>query len=352
MRASVTLWEATAPVKLPTRHCLTTGSRSRLEPKHSKGGISPATPPILTNQVQSLPPILHRLSPNPMPSCSKAPRGLLVLLRERSIFTPNSVSPGPPLRQCPIRYAFRAGRNLPDKEFRYLRTVIVTAAVHRGFSSGLAPLPLTFRHWAGVSLYTSSCDLAQTCVFDKQSTGPFLCGLLKLTSARLDHLTEAFLLPKLRNHFAEFLNEGYPDPLSILYLSTCVGLRYGRAGLTRGFSWQYRFGRFTLYGLAVTPQLSESFNPRLKAYRLGAAVPAAVRLTLLRPPIAQTSLRGTGILTCCPSTTPFGLALGPTNPTRIDLPSETLDIRGLRFSRNLCYSCQHSHFCPLHVSLR
>ena len=33
----------------------------------------------------------------------------------------------------PNRYTFRAGRNLPDKEFRYLRTVIVTAAVHRGF---------------------------------------------------------------------------------------------------------------------------------------------------------------------------------------------------------------------------
>ena len=35
------------------------------------------------------------------------------------------------------RYAFRAGRNLPDKEFRYLRTVIVTAAVYWGFNSGL-----------------------------------------------------------------------------------------------------------------------------------------------------------------------------------------------------------------------
>ena len=29
----------------------------------------------------------------------------------------------------------RAGRNLPDKEFRYLRTVIVTAAVHWGLRS-------------------------------------------------------------------------------------------------------------------------------------------------------------------------------------------------------------------------
>ena len=37
----------------------------------------------------------------------------------------------------PNRYAFRAGQNLPDKEFRYLRTVIVTAAVYWGFNSVL-----------------------------------------------------------------------------------------------------------------------------------------------------------------------------------------------------------------------
>ena len=91
------------------------------------------------------------------------------------IFTHSSISPGPSLRQCPTRYAFRAGRNLPDKEFRYLRTVIVTAAVHRGFNSELAPLLLTFRHWAGVSPYTSACAFAETCVFGKQSVEPFHC---------------------------------------------------------------------------------------------------------------------------------------------------------------------------------
>ena len=41
------------------------------------------------------------------------------------------------------------------------------------------------------------------------------------------HPTGAFLLPKLRNHFAEFLNQSYLARLSILYLSTCVGLGYG-----------------------------------------------------------------------------------------------------------------------------
>ena len=133
-----------------------------------------------------------------MAGYSKAPRGLFVLLRVKSIFTPISVSPGPLLRQCSSRYAFRAGRNLPDKEFRYLRTVIVTAAVHRGFGSKLSPLPLTFRHWAGVSLYTSSYDFAQTCVFGKQSLEPFLCGLLRLQHACCLHPTEAPLFPKLR----------------------------------------------------------------------------------------------------------------------------------------------------------
>ena len=46
------------------------------------------------------------------------------------------------MRQCPDRYAIRAGQNLPDKEFRYLRTVIVTAAVYRGFDSMLRLLPM------------------------------------------------------------------------------------------------------------------------------------------------------------------------------------------------------------------
>ena len=54
-------------------------------------------------------------------------------MRVTGIFTGISDSPSPSLRQCRDRYAIRAGRNLPDKEFRYLRTVIVTAAVYRGF---------------------------------------------------------------------------------------------------------------------------------------------------------------------------------------------------------------------------
>ena len=74
-----------------------------------------------------------------------------------------------------IRYTIRAGRNLPDKEFRYLRTVIVTAAVYWGFRNELAPIALTFQHRAGVRPYTSTYVLAEPCVFDKQSLLPGLC---------------------------------------------------------------------------------------------------------------------------------------------------------------------------------
>ena len=50
-------------------------------------------------------------------------------MRVTCIFTGIKISPSPWLRQCPDHYTFRAGQNLPDKEFRYLRTVIVTAAI-------------------------------------------------------------------------------------------------------------------------------------------------------------------------------------------------------------------------------
>ena len=149
--------------------------------------------------------------------------------RVTGIFTGTTISPGALLRQCPDHYTIRAGRNLPDKEFRYLRTVIVTAAVYWGFDSGLALLLLTFQHRAGVTPYTSSYDLAESCVFDKQLPGPILCG----------SVSRAPLLPKLRGQLAEFLNNPSPVGLRILFLPTCVGLRYGHRRYPQSFSRQY-----------------------------------------------------------------------------------------------------------------
>jgi hypothetical protein len=224
--ASVTFWEATAPVKLPTRYCPESRSGTRLELRSNKAGIPRLAPPELASRIHSLPAILYKLDPSPMPSCSKAPRGLSVLPRVTCIFTGIAVSPSLWPRQRPTRCAIRAGRNLPDKEFRYLRTVIVTAAVYRGFNSGLSALLLTFRHRAGVSPYTSPYGFAETCVFSKQSVGPLSCDSRMLEMHDLTH-PGAPLLPKLRGYFAEFLSQSSLDRLGILFPSTSVGLRYG-----------------------------------------------------------------------------------------------------------------------------
>ncbi len=185
------------------------------------------TPPGLASWLLSLPPILHTLTFGPMPSCSKAPRGLFVLLRVTRIFTGLAISPSPSLRQCSSRYAIRAGRNLPDKGLRYLRTVIVTAAVHRGFSQQLAPPSLTYLHWAGVSPYTSAFALARTCVFGKQSLEPILCGHQRFSrQARIRQW-----LPLSRSYGVNLPNSltmVISNALGHLPLSTSVGLRYGR----------------------------------------------------------------------------------------------------------------------------
>ena len=118
-----------------TTHQAMSPAYAGLDTKQTKGGISTATPQILAYPVHSLPPILHIICPVPMLSCSKGAWGLSVLLQVMGIFTHNTTSPGLPPRQHSNRYTIRAGRNLPDKEFRYLRTVIVTAAVYWGFDS-------------------------------------------------------------------------------------------------------------------------------------------------------------------------------------------------------------------------
>ena len=122
----------------------------------------------------------------------------------------------------------------------------------------------------------------------------------------------ALLLPKLRSHFAEFLNNTSPVGLRILSSSTCVGLRYGYPANNSGFSWQSAHVLPYLFSVRVTssdcladlpdrllPRLHRSFHSRLT---LSFCVPTV---------LLQYS---TGISTCCPSTTSFDLALGPDLP--------------------------------------
>src|SRR5436190_22635721 len=100
-------------------------------------------------------------------------------MRETGIFTGTTSSLCPSLRQLSDRYAIGAGWNVPDKEFRYLRTVIVTAAIHWGFNSQL-------RLAANHSFYPSSMgqasapirclyNSAEIGLFVKHAPGTFLC---------------------------------------------------------------------------------------------------------------------------------------------------------------------------------
>ena len=134
LEASVTLLEATTPVKLPAKLC---PRQSALDLGQPKGRISRMAPQRLATPLHSLRPILHIGWPRSELSCSKGSRGLFVPSRVIGIFTDTTISLRSWLRQCPDHYTIRAGRNVPDKEFRYLRTVIVTAAVYWGFNSGL-----------------------------------------------------------------------------------------------------------------------------------------------------------------------------------------------------------------------
>ena len=157
---------------------------------------------------------------------------------------------------------------------------------------------MTFQHRAGVSPYTSPFGFAETCVFDKQSPGPFHC----------DHLSVAPLIPKLRGQYAEFLNNPSPVGLRILSSSTCVGLRYGRL--------QYPSHLFSLQALHASLLIFSPFRP-------GLPTPGS----WITHMSVCLNFSGYGISTVCASTTPFGLALAPGLP-RADEPAPG----NLRFS--------------------
>ena len=109
-----------------------------------------------------------------------------------------------------------------------LRTIIVIADIHRGIHSPALhiamkdPPCLTFRHWSGVTPYTSSYEFAGSCVFGKQ-----LPGKLSLRPHLLTEKGQALSLTYGR-FFAEFLEDILLVRLGLLDLTTCVGLRYGR----------------------------------------------------------------------------------------------------------------------------
>ena len=134
-----------------------------------------------------------------------------------------------PHRDC--NFAERVVETVP-KSLRHSCRSELTAAVYRGFGSRRRPrgltsplnLPAPGRRQC---IYGALCGLACTCVFAKQSLGPIHCGPLRLRT-RSPSPERASLLPKLRDHYAEFLDHVSLVHLRLLASPTCVGLRYGR----------------------------------------------------------------------------------------------------------------------------
>ena len=133
---------------------------------------------------------------------------------------------------------------------------------------------------------------AQTYVFDKQSLPPFHCGLQKLRQQVTTPL-KAYLLPKLRYHFAEFLNWSSPKRLRILFSSTCVGLRYGLIYTNfRSFSWKHRITHvvfITKTSHRVSGYMQYGFS-YTTPYSLKPGQPNA-RLRYLSPSLHQTYIK-------------------------------------------------------------
>ena len=120
------------------------------------------------------------------------------------------------------------------------------------------------------------------------------------------------LLPKLRGHFAEFLNNTSPAGLRILSSSTCVGLRYGYSKNNSGFS-RYMAHMLPYFGsVHFTSSPHTGDLPPVQLPRLSAALHSAAMLSTYVPTVL--SYCSAGIFTCCPSATLLSLALGPDLP--------------------------------------
>ena len=139
----------------------------------------------------------------------------------------------------------------------------------------------------------------------------------------------ALLLPKLRSHFAEFLNNASPVGLRILSSSTCVGLRYGPLLHDSGFSRQEGAAASLLCFAPHHAFVScRTDFPILRLLRLHRAFHSRLPLSTRVPTVLL--YHSTGISTCYPSTTSFDLALGPDLPRADQLYSGNLGYSAAR----------------------
>jgi hypothetical protein len=152
-------------------------------------------------------------------------------------------------------------------------------------------------------------------VFLLNSRGHLVTATPFRSGGKLLHVLGVHLLPKygaiLPSSFTRVLSSALgfsPRPPVSVYGTVSSRLKL------RGFSWKLSISRFVCLATHSSSRLSVDSPdlPREPAYTLKLGHPTPGRPNFLRSPIA--SRQGTGLLTCFPSTTPFGLALGADSP--------------------------------------
>ena len=162
---------------------------------------------------------------------------------------------------------------------------------------------MTFRQWASVGLYTSSCDFAQTCVFSKQSADPFHCGPNRPYDPSGHPFSRSYgaILP---SSLTEVLPSalGYSPRLPVLVCGTDDPGRSTEAFLVSG-SCHFSQKRLRLaFGPIPVFDSRQASGPDDGKPSLTLSAPS--------PLCFKPSRVGARILTCHPSPTPFGLGLG------------------------------------------
>ncbi len=153
-------------------------------------------------------------------------------------------------------------------------------------------------------------------------------------------LVTAALIIKLEHPFSRSYGVNLPSSLTRVISNTLVSsthLPVSVCGTVRHAITFRRFSRQAISQLRFTRRIHLSslshyvhgfaYGPRknLHAHYQQLRSGGSLRLSI-------TNMTGHGISTVCPSATPFGLALGPTNLQRTNLPEETLDFRWTGFS--------------------
>ena len=170
---------------------------------------------------------------------------------------------------------------------------------------------MTFRHRAGVRPYTSPCGFAESCVFDKQSLGPFRCGPPPLrprgpsrTRGRPFSLSYGAIVPSSLTMVPPIASVySTRPPVSVLVRAPTF--------LPRGFSRRRGLAGFALSSSRVSGsregRISLAFA--LRAFTGTSRTPPGYPSP--SPRRCKRHVGGAGMSARCASATPAGLALAP-----------------------------------------